>query len=313
MSLLKNLVPYEVRISALNISSGHSISNVLYYRDTTDHGGGYAADIAGSDDAVFEASVFSMWTGLAGSPAVWLNNQYQMTGIRVRSIIGWGYPTPLHTITAVASGLTDTHVVTASPHSLSVGDVIRIFGVTTPNNLNGNWVVASVPSTTEITVTVVTAGPYSGVGQLQLNSGTPDIVYGSNLEVTHSFVGGVAGDQIPLFATISMRRLNAGIGKSYRSRLSLSPLSETDQNNGRLTVAALAQWVTVGGVMTAPQSGGGAASMDPIAFSKLLALASPSPFTQADSFTQEVTSHAPRTNLGSLIKRKPRLTSAITP
>lgn len=315
MNQILNLVPYEVRINAINLSSGKNISNTLYFKDFVDHGGGYAAPIpgVGNADTDLEQSAYIQWAVGANSVLTALSDEYQMVSIRVRSITGRAWKTPVVPIAGIAASLVDTHVITGGPHGLVAGDAVNISSVTVPSTINGQHTVVSVISAVEYTIGGVFTGVYSGAGTQQKISGNQSLTYGSNLEVAHNDVGAIGSDQMPLHTTISMRRLNAGVGKNWRSRLSISPLTEGDQKNGRLTVAALAIWTTVGTTLATPLTLPGIVVETPVALSMRLAMLEPTPFAFSNAWVSEVNAFVPRTNLGSLVKRKPRLTSAITP
>jgi len=112
MTQLLNLVPYEVRINAINLSSGKKISNILYFKDFVDHGGGYAAPIpgVGNADTDLEAGVFIQWATGGGSVISAISDEYQLVSTRVRAITGRGWRTPVIVIAGIAASLVDTHV-----------------------------------------------------------------------------------------------------------------------------------------------------------------------------------------------------------
>jgi hypothetical protein len=67
---------------------------------------------------------------------------------------------------SIADATNTATVTTSQPHGLAVGNRIIIAGVTADTDLNGSYVIATVPSTTSFTITTanVTDGTYSDSG-----------------------------------------------------------------------------------------------------------------------------------------------------
>jgi hypothetical protein len=143
------------------------------------------------------------------------------------------------------------------------------------------------------------------------------LLYADTEIITTSDPGGVLGDALPLFATSSIRRLNSGVGRQFRSRFSLSPMSEADVVNGGFTAAQKAVMVTALNGLNVSYANGGtdatSGNSNQVAFAKSVALTLPSPFGQSDTFTALISSYQQQRNTGSLTRRKPRLTSIIAP
>lgn len=67
-------------------------------------------------------------------------------------------------LTSIVDSTNTATVTTAAAHGLAVGNRIQISGVTTDADLNGSYVIVSVPSTTTFTITTanVTDGTFNG-------------------------------------------------------------------------------------------------------------------------------------------------------
>ena len=142
-------------------------------------------------------------------------------------------------------------------------------------------------------------------------AGSQQYQYGNSIEVAHAVMGAQILDAAPLFATVSMRRLSSIATRNFRSRISISPITEDQMINGRLTPTARAAWVLSGGGLVNTLSAGVGVDMYPMVVSKQLAFATPTPFAESDSWSVAVLSYTPRTPLGSAVMRKPSLTSVI--
>jgi len=306
MALIRNLVPYEIRIVAKDIKSGKLISNLIYYK-SDDAGGGYGVPIAASSQATFSTAVIGMWNTF---PMSRLSINYETIKFVQQAIVGRRYPTPLISITGLSALLTGTRVTTASPHGFLVGQPIMIQNVTTPSTINATFVVTAVASSTEFDIAYTLVGLYAGPGVVQKMVGAQQFQYADRYEELQNNAGSIAGEATPIFNSVSMRRPSAGIGRNWRSRLSMAIIPESDQQDGRLTAAALAAWTTVGQGMDNAQAHGGG-NMQWIVVSKQLAFAQPTPFTESSSWTQIGSPVVPQPNLGSMVKRKPRLSAVI--
>jgi len=316
MANVQYRVPYQIAVRAHDLGSGKSIVNLFYARCNVQTGTppAYGAAIAGGGStATTLANFVTLFAGLRAL----LNENYETIAYVMRPVLGKKYSTVSRGIAGLTSSLL-IRVSTGTPHGLLTGDIVFIYGVTTPAGANGQWVVTVISPTSFDLVGSTPGAVWSGDGYWQLASGINDLLFGDSTEVTSADPGGTSGDALPLIATASVRRINAGVGRHFRSRFSLSPWSESDQVNGRFTTAQLAVIQAALATFAAAaswQNGGTDASskfMEHIAFSQQIALGLASPFTSADAFTRTVNSMSAQPNLGSLVRRKPRLTAPIT-
>lgn len=306
-------VPYEVTFVAKDLGSGKPITNKWYYRcgaqlvSPPPYGGPLGG---GADNLSFLTSCVAAYNA---SLAPLLNHNYSMTSAISQAIIGKRYSTPLRPIVALTPG-TPVTINVGSPHGLLTGQTVVISGVTSPAIVNGNWVI-TVTSPTQFTLNGSSiAIAWSGDGMVQLVMGNLEFLYFDKVTLLTSVVGGVAGDSLPLFATSSIRRLNPGVGRHWRSRVSLSPMSEADVVDGGFTAGQKAAMATaLNGWLISIANGGAAADsnfMFPQVISKSLAFAQASPFT-FNNFANNVISFHQQANCGSLVRRKPKLTAVI--
>jgi hypothetical protein len=231
--------------------------------------------------------------------------------------MGMAFNTVTKGIAALFPG-TPTVIATGVPHGLTTGQVINIVGVTTPFGINGVWVVTVLsPTTLSLNGSSTLAG-WSLDGVWQLATGRKDFYYEDTVTDNSQAgqVGHVVGDAMPLFTGASIRRHSSGIGRYYKSRISLAPLSESDNLDGKiepLRVAALDAAAAVsGGPVNNGGSDAGSGVMNAIVVSPGLARGVASPFVSSDPFCSEVTLWECRPNFGSMIRRKPKLGAAIT-
>lgn len=299
---------YEWKAIARDLKSGKGILNTLYYR----HGDGvtdYGQPIAGSNDATMENDIYDLWLNQI-MPRLSVN--YELTNHQMRAISGRTWPTPVVGIAGAIFNAASTVIVTTTPHGLDEGDAVEIDGVTTPVEMNGSFTVNSVSSPNKYTILVPFAAPYAGPGTQQKIEGSQRYTYSTNLEVALIVVGGAAGEATPNFVSVDMRRPSGRSGKNWRSRLSLSPISEAQQENGKLEATAYGGFVTAGAAIgTSGVAIGDGSNAYPVAVSKQLAFQQPKVFTQSATWSSKTTAWLPRPNTGSIVSRKPRLTTVI--
>jgi hypothetical protein len=308
-------VPYKVVLAAQDVGSGKKISNTLYYYCGIQSVAppAYGQPIAGASNVqTFANNVGSLWiTAIMAR----MNANYQLLSSYASALIGKRYGTPSIPILALIAGSPAT-IATAAPHGLVTGQVVSIGGVTLPAGANGLWTI-TVTTPTQFTLNGSVLGiGWTGDGYVQVATGQLEFLTTDLDGVTFSpTFGSIVGDALPLYATSSVRRINGGIGRHFRSRFSLSPMSEIDNLDGGFTTTQKGLMVTaLTAMMATVQNGGSDATskfMGLIVVSKRLAFALPSPFSQSLSWTAIVTSMVQQRNLGSLVKRKPRLTSII--
>jgi hypothetical protein len=313
---IRNLVPYEIAIHAVDIGSGKPITNILYYKNKvqTVAPPAYGAPIAGgSDVATLLNNVLTVWD-LNIVPL--LNANYQMQNGVARAIIGKRYGTPLIGITGLVVGA-NTQLTTGVAHGFTTGQQVSVAGITTPSGLNQNWTITVIDSTNFTLNGAGSSGSWSGDGTVQRVRGPLQFTYADQVAQTDSEVGGVVDDALPLFVSASVRRISSGVGRNFRSRLSISPMSEGDSLDGGWVAGTKTAWATALGVVAAatPENGGSDATSkfsDPIVLSKSIAVTLPSPFTLSSPYTSVINSMILQRNAGSIVRRKPRLTNVIT-
>jgi hypothetical protein len=315
MPSIRYLVPYEITVHAVDLASGKAISNNFYYRTNpqTTAAPSYGADIAGSgDEATFLGNFRSVFLS---SLITRLNANYKVRDYTMRAILGKRYPSPLLVISSLLPG-PPALVSTASAHGLTTGTVVLIQGVTAPALANGFWPVTVLsPFSFQLNGSTF-GGVWSGDGVVQSSVGQLEFLFGDLLQtVPASDIGSVVGDALPVFATSSIRRLNNGVGRHFRSRFSMSPMSEVDALDGGFTAAQKALMATALSTFGAQIVNGGSDSTSrfsvPVVISKQLAFGQVSPFAASSPFVREVTAMVQQPNNGSLVRRKPKLTAAI--
>lgn len=308
------LVPVEVAIHARDVGSGKLVSNITYWinRAATGVTPAYGAPITGSDMATFDSA---FQTSFSTTVAGFLNHNYSLLDITYRLIIGKQFKTPFTAILALVPGA-PINITTSVPHGLTTGDIVFIQGVTSPPGANGTWRI-TVTGPDDFTLdTSNDALPWTGNGRWQLATGALQFTYADKFVSTPVIVGAIVGDALPLFAAASIRRLNAGTGKNFRSRLSFSPMSESDSLDGgllpaRITAINTAMNTFLGALANGGADAGAGVSVQ-IAVSKKLAVMQPPIFAQSATWTALVGSYAVQRNLGSMTRRKPRLTATIS-
>jgi len=308
-------VPYQITVRAADLGSGKQLSNSFYYRAlaSTAPAPAYGDIVAGGGDLSTVTSSFKIaWDGIRAL----LNANYSTVDYVTRSIVGKRFSSPALPIVSLASSL-NMVVNTGIPHLLVTGDTVNIFGVTGPPSANGVWVVTVLTPTSFYLNGSGTFLVWSGDGSWQRANGKQELLYGDLDTLADVAVGGVAGDALPLFSSASVRRLNIGSGRNFRSRVSLSPMSESDSKDGGWIPATRTAWAAaLATFYGAPVSNGSTDALQNVmvgvALSTQLALAQPTPFTQAATWTKTVTGYALQRNSGSMTRRKPRLTIAIS-
>jgi len=299
-------VPYEVTIFAGDNKSGKNVSNTLYYRDNT--AGGYGATILGSSQATFTSNVLARWTNFILNI---MSNHYILQRIRSRAIVGWKWGGPTSPWAGVSPAATTTAITTGLPHGLTTNDQVWLDGFIGPTVVSGSYGPITITGLNTFTIPqVLTAGIVVG-GTVQLIQGTPDFVYDSNYEIADTSAGAKPNQAYALFASASVRRLNAGVGRNWKSRISLSPVSEGQVDNGRFDVAGLAEIQTAVDALNNFESGGGTAALYPMVVSRALAFVPPLEFTDSETWCQAVLDFVCQPNMGSIVSRKPNLTAAI--
>jgi len=309
-SPIRYLVPYQVDIVAKDLSTNKRIGNTLYYITNPQSVAppAYGANIAGpSDTATLLASIEAAWTTLVLAV---LSDKYAAVTMTMQAIVGYGYGTPFQAVSALVVGGTSTTIQTSSPHGLASGDFVRITGVTGTTGVNGTWPVL-VLNSSQFTIPYNTAGVWTGGGSVQAARGRQNFIYADKETLVSAAVGGLSGDALPIFADVDVRRLNAGVGKSFRSRIAMAPVAESQNDFGKLTTGAMTTWTTALAAFNVGLVNGGSDATSGYSYnsvvSRLQASMQPSPFTYSSGWSFYCTSMAQHANLGSQNNRKPKL------
>lgn len=313
MSLILNQVPYEVKINAIDLGSSKKISNTVYYRSDPAVGFGYGDPITGTNDATFIADVLAAWVAAAFGAKTAVHQNYKMVDITSQAIIGRGFNTAITAILSALAGVSATTVVTATAHGLTTGDKVFINGAAGMTSLNNIWSNITVVDSITFTIPASIPGTYTGGGLAQKANKPQQFQYSNKLVVPDSTVGLIGGEALPLYCDVSMRRLNTGVGKNWKSRLSIAIVSELHNIDGKLTAGALIIWTAFGNNFASiiPATGVGGLVMRQVAVSRQIAFAQPTPFLEAGTWTRPVTDWVPQPNFGSFTRRKPKLTQTI--
>jgi hypothetical protein len=304
---LLNGVPYECRINAVDLASGKPLSNIIYLR-YYNAGLLYADPVNLTDLDTANGNLQLAWTA---SIRPNLSANYKNTGLVCRAIVGRRWPTPFVGIAGANFVAGTAEIITTTPSGFEDDDYISITETLPGTSLLGlHGPIVALNSTT-------IQFPFAGIadvvtsGRVQLVRGAMEFIYGDSSSATYAGVGGIAGDACPLFTSVSMRRFNSGSGRNWRSRLSLSPIAEGSQINGRLTGPYYTNLIADATTFFTTTIGAGAQVMNQVAVSKELSFMTPTPFGESASWTRPVTGGAPQPNCGSVVRRKPKLTSAI--
>lgn len=315
MAEILSRVPYMVTLSGSDRASGKPIRNILYYRNGASVSGVlYGQPQVGTSQDYFLtallAKINTYWAPVQPDNVRWSN-------LRMEALIGRQFVTPQVGISAVAFGATVAVIATTGPHGLTDGGVANITGITTPAALNGSR-VAEVVDANIFEVPYAGTPPWSGDGAVQTTGGTQEWILAARFEKNFTVDGSVNADALPLFSTASVRRLNSGVGRAWRSRISVSPLPETHWTDGTMQAAGVTPWNDWQTQMLIPVFAVAGATnaedkMYPCAVARSVAFTLASPFVASDTWCRDVTAWDVRENNGSLIRRKPRLTQSITP
>jgi hypothetical protein len=306
-------VPYQVDIHAVDLGSGHFVNNTLYYGSNfqTVAPPAYGQPIAGNGSTL---TLLQQVRGLWGGFIARLNHNYVTRSYVMRAITGKRYSTSLLNILGLASGAPVT-ITTLGPHGFVTGQTVAVSGVTSPVTANGFWTITVLTASSFSLNGSNIVGAWSADGFVQRVAGALEFTYADQEVLTFSDAGGVAGDALPLFATSSVRRLNGGVGRNFRSRFSLSPMSEVDAVDGGFTAAQKALMVTALANFNVSTTNGGTDATSGFSFqlvvSKALAFGLGSPFADRLGWTSPVLSMVQQPNCGSLVRRKPKLNAVI--
>lgn len=312
MAQIRYRVPYQVDVDAYDLTSSKKIGNTLYLASgvqTAPEPSYNSPIMGGGSTATLLASFKTRWEVLVNGV---LSTKYQLRGYTMRAITGYGYNTPQRVINGLVVNATTITIQTSVPHGFTPTSVIRIQGVTIPAAANGTF-TPTILNPTQFTIPVTTTGIWSNDGTAQIVFGRMGFLYSDKEELASSATGGVSGDALPIYCDVDVRRLNAGVGKSFRSRFAASPIGEADNDFGKLNSTAIVTWAAallafnVGMSNGGTDSGGSEVSYNQ-AVSRKIASQQPLPFTGAPGiWSFFVSSMVAHVRLGSQNQRKPRL------
>lgn len=115
------------------------------------------AEAIGSMTPVEFSKRKALATRVLQSPDTWLSAFIAAVGSDAAASLTWYMPTAIASSTTAAPSV----VTTSTAHGLAVGDVVEIVGAIGNTNINGTWVVATVPTATTFTVPMP-GGPATG-------------------------------------------------------------------------------------------------------------------------------------------------------
>jgi len=317
MPNIKYRVPYEIRVRAGDLASGKNVSNAFYVKVPVQlvSPPAYGQPIAGGGDTATLLASFK--TAFESGPLTMLSAKYVLTGYEMRSLEGWSFGGATFPITAVGVGLPTT-IQVVSTGGLVTGDLVSINGVVGATNANGVWTITVVDGT-KFTITANTSLQiWGGGGSWQAAAGAKRWNYGQLEYLASTAAGALGAEAVTLFATASVRRRSVTAGKSFQGRNSYSPIPEASVENGTFTTSAKAGWVTGLNTFMGPFLNGGTevpGSGNSFLYnvSKRVAFAQVSPFIESADWSAIVAEMTLQPDMGSLIRRKPRLSSVITP
>jgi len=308
MAGVRNKAIYETTITGQDVSSGQKVVNIVY-NAVEDPGTGAGAVLAGSDEGTFIANLKTAWED---NVVAVLSVRYTTESYRTRAIIGWRWPTGFLAVVGATPALTFTSITTGSPHGYASGISVSIQNTVGITGLNGVFSPITVTSPTTFTIPVALTGTLTVVGDVQAVVGAQELHYVDNLEISGSQAGGITGDSLPAFCTASVRRINSGVGRNWRSHIALGPLGESQVKNGFFESTPFTAFQTAMLAWGNPISVGGGFAASHYAISKKIAFGLPSDLIATFSlWSQQVSAFDTRHNMGSQISRKPPLFPAI--
>lgn len=313
MAVIRYLVPYQLDVIARDLTSNKPIQNTFYLKTGIQSVSppSYGAPIAGGGNQnTLLASFVANWEA---NIMPLLSVKYVTPTYRIRAILGKQYASPVLPIAGLVPG-NPVSVSTSGPHNLSTGNTVFLAGVGTPGTVNGNWVITVLSPTTFTLDGSNIAGSWSNNGIVQMVTGRLQFLYDDLAETNTGAVGGIAGDALPSFCSVDVRRINSYTGRHFRSRWGMGIIGEADQLNGTLTGAAITALVAALGPTTFnagyPNGGtdsGGSGDSRHYVVSRAVALSQASPFTVSNTFSAPVDQFIFRARLGSQVSRKGRL------
>ena len=320
MAAIKNRHVYQIVQEGVDTKSSKKVVNIFYTRNDAQTGGAlvYGDPIAGSSSL---ATLIANWSTAWKTVILpYLSVNYEMTRTVGNEIVGKQYRTLLRTISSLSATGTSLVLVTAvSPHGLADGDHVQISGVGIPSAVNGVWQIQVYNSSAFLLLgSAAVAGTWSNDGSWRKASGPFNWRFDDHAEFVgdNGQAGSITGDAMPLYVSASNRHITARVGRNWRSKTSMSPLGESQCVDGRLTATALGNISTAwDSYISSPVANGGS---DTGSQRQLLVTASggkasvlTDPFDQSDTWAANMIQLYSQPNLGSVLRRKPRLTPTL--
>jgi hypothetical protein len=315
--VVKYRTPYELATIGREVKSGKNVIN-LYHMQSGIAGGlepAYASPLAGSDSAIVLAG---FQTAIVASVCPRLSVNYKIIAYTMRSIDGVANSRPPIAVAGVIAAGAQTHIFTAANHGLNSGDTATIAGVLGTTSVNGTFTITK-DSPVEFHINVTANAPYTGGGTVSRAGAPPSFIHLQQDSRTPAVPdsGTVAGDALPLVASMSVRKINNRVGREWRGRLSISPLPEAGYKDGKAEDAQHTANVTAWNNFPFNTIANQAAPVLPQDYmnygmiSAKMAYVQPSPFTTEVPWFAPITDFVPRQNLGVISRRKPKLTTPI--
>lgn len=316
MTTVKYRTPYECTFSGHDDKSGKPVRNILHFRCGYQGAGepAYGADVPGpSDLATFATNLAAAYEAAIDRS---ISTHLIPDLLTIKQILGWsvgGTPLPV----VQATNTNPSEITTLVDHNYQTGDTVTIVGAIGNTAINGTWVI-DVVSPTKFEVPVAGNGVYLGGGSSQKVNTPVHLVYGDQAQSAWGAGGpGNGGDAMTLISSVSVQKRTAHAGRNGKGGIRLAPVAESDNDNGGIVAVSLANmqadWNTFQAA-SIENGGNNAISklMKQCVFSKTLALVRPTPFTASDPFCFDTTALVVNKNLGSVVRRKPKLNAPIT-
>lgn len=309
---------YQVTAKGVDTKSGKPVTNIYYYRSGPATGAPPAFDspISGSSLDTFLTS----FDGVYGPLVELLSVNYIQTADVCRQVTGWKYGSPQNNIIGVTSTLTGTAFTVAGTLPKTTPFFGNIAGMTGAAAASGIWTISPTSLNTFTTTANIVGDPWVSGGTVQEVGTSEAFTYGVLATKAVTNAGVISGEALPLFADVSGRRVGSTAGRNWQGRNSYAPIGESQQLNGKLTTTALANWNLSLPDLMGPLSNGGTTGDDRdnmylynASFKQALTRSTPfNTIGHIDWFTSLVSSVFAQPNMGSLTKRKPRLTATIS-
>lgn len=317
MANIRYRVPYELRVLAGDLATGRNLTNIFYLKSTVQlvSPPAYGDPIAGGGSTT--TLLAALKTDYELGPLSMLSSKYKLQGYELRSMLGWQYDGSLFPIVGVSFG-NPTLIQVFGTGGLVDGDLVFLQGITGAVAANGLWPVTVLSDKFFTVPADTTATPWTGGGQWQAVQGGKRWIYGDVETLGSSAVGGIVQESVALFATASVRRRGQTPGKSFQGRNSYSPIPETTVEMGTFTTSGKSGWATALNQWYGPFLNGGSevpgsGQSYHYNVSKQIAFSQVTPFAESAAWSSLVLDMTLQPNMGSMLRRKPRLTSVITP